>query len=316
MFNQNHQAGQHGRVNGGPGGRTMPGIYQFNHQNSHQQQHTQHHPSLQQDHNSHSLNGAVLAHHSTYSSGVLSNSTPSFTPTGLQNGHSATTRGGQAQQISEHWGEQLRLHKESERAHTAMIEGHAPHHYARIKAGENRGIASIPSTGTQEADSEERTRISNTEDSFAKRQDWNNMDMSGQGVRNLSLPLFSYTFLRELYIASNKLTEIPASIGQLRHLSLLDASNNQLRSLPPELGLCVFLKHLLLFDNQIEHLPTELGSLYQLEMLGIEGNPLNMEAKQEIMERGTKSLIHQLRETAPGRSFHDRNLYSSTNPIP
>jgi CCR4-NOT transcription complex subunit 6 len=274
-------------------------MYNFNHQNTHQQQHTQHHGNIQQDHTSHAMNG--LGHHSTYSSGVLSNSTPSFAPTGLQNGHSASTRGGQAQQINEHWAEQLKLHKDSERAHAAMIDGQAPHHYARIKAGENRGIASTATTVTQEPDTEERTRISNTEDPFAKRQDWTNMDLSGQGLRVLTTPLFNYTFLRELYVASNKITSLPETIGELRHLVHLDASNNQLRQLPPELGMCVYLKHLLLFDNLIEHLPVEMGSLYQLEMLGIEGNPLDADMKEEIMERGTKSLIHQLRETAPGK---------------
>jgi CCR4-NOT transcription complex subunit 6 len=70
--------------------------------------------------------------------------------------------------------------------------------------------------------------------------------------------------------------------------------------LPPELGMCVYLKHLLVFDNSIRTLPNELGSLYQLEMLGIEGNPLDAGMKQEIMEHGTKALIHHLREQAPG----------------
>lgn len=73
-----------------------------------------------------------------------------------------------------------------------------------------------------------------------------------------------------------------------------------LTELPPEIGMCVYLKNLLLFDNQIRTLPHEVGSLYQLEMLGIEGNPINPGIKQEIMEHGTKALIHQLLENAPG----------------
>src|ERR1700722_1500823 len=85
MFNQSHQQGQHGRVNGGPSGRGMPMMYNFQHQTAHQQQqHTQPPPTLQQDHSAHSANGSVLGHHSSFS-GVLSNSTPSFTPTSLQN---------------------------------------------------------------------------------------------------------------------------------------------------------------------------------------------------------------------------------------
>ncbi len=64
--------------------------------------------------------------------------------------------------------------------------------------------------------------------------------------------------------------------------------------------MCTFLRHLLLFDNNIRTLPNELGSLYMLEMLGIEGNPLDAGMKSEIMENGTKALIHRLREQAPG----------------
>ena len=306
MFNQGHQ-GQHGRVNGGPAAQRMPMMYNFQQQNSHhqQQQHAQHHPSLQEQ-SSHGTNGTGLGQQTGYSSGMLSNTTPSFTPTNIQNGHTATTRSGQAQQINEHWAEQLKLHKESERAHATMIENHAPHHYARIKAGENKGISTavavVPSSTTQEVETDDTrslTRPTNLDGEF-KRQDWHNMDLSGQGLRVLAMPLFSYTFLNELYVASNKISHLPAAIGQLRHLRHLDASNNQLTELPPELGMCVYLEYLLLFDNNIRTLPNELGSLFKLEILGIEGNPLDAGIKQEIMENGTKALIRHLREGAPG----------------
>jgi CCR4-NOT transcription complex subunit 6 len=201
------------------------------------------------------------------------------------------------------WQEQLRLHKEAERAHAAMTEQQQPHYYARLKASENRGIGGPPpSTGKTQADSEndpaDRRRPLNVEKGTT-RQDWHNMDMSGQGLRNLAPELFRYQFLNELYIASNKLTRIPNAIGQLRQLRHLDASFNQINELPPELGMCTFLKQLLLFNNNLQELPFELGSLHQLEMLGIEGNPLEPSIKQEIMEKGTKSLINALMEGAP-----------------
>ena len=142
----------------------------------------------------------------------------------------------------------------------------------------------------KDEDGHDRGRPSN-QDGLIRRQNWLNMDISGQGLRILTAPLFAYTFLNELYIASNKITHIPASIGKLRQLRYLDASNNQLADLPPEIGMCVYLKHLLLFDNQLHTLPDEMGSLYQLEMLGIEGNPLDSALKREIMDNGTKSLI-------------------------
>jgi CCR4-NOT transcription complex subunit 6 len=306
MFGQNHQ-GQHGRVNGGPGGQRLPMMYNFQHQNTHQQQqsHAQHHQALQENHTAHNGNGTVLGHHTSYSSGVLSNATPNFTPNSLQNGHPTATRGGQAQQITEHWAEQLKLHKETERAHATMIDQHAPNHYARTKGNENRSIpnevtaTNLAINSALEGQAEDRGRPSNA-DGLIRRQDWHSMDMSGQGLRVLTSPLFRYTFLNELYIASNKISQLPAAIGKLRLLRHLDASNNLLTELPPELGMCVYLKQLLLFDNNIRTLPNELGSLYQLEMLGIEGNPLDAGMKQEIMEHGTKSLVHHLLEQAPG----------------
>ncbi|KFY45703.1 hypothetical protein V494_00829 [Pseudogymnoascus sp. VKM F-4513 (FW-928)] len=283
MFNQGHQPGQHGRPTTG---NRLPIMYNFQHQTSHQQTHTQHH----QDHTH--TNGNV-AHHTTYSSGVLSNSTPNFSPAN-QTGHVTPQRGAQAQ-INEHWAEQLKVYKETERAHSIMVDQHAPNYYARTKGHENR---SIPAETAANEDGEDRGRPSN-QDGPIRRQDWHNMDISGQGLRVLAPPLFAYTFLNELYIGSNKITHIPASIGKLRQLRYLDASNNQLSDLPPELGMCVYLKHLLLFDNDLRTLPNELGSLYHLEMLGIEGNPLDVSLKREIMENGTKALVLHLRETAP-----------------
>ncbi|MDA4133923.1 MAG: leucine-rich repeat domain-containing protein [Thaumarchaeota archaeon] len=195
-----------------------------------------------------------------------------------------------------------------------MIDQHQPNYYARLRASENKGIGGPPPSAgnaTSAADGEpvDRRRpwsVGKT----TKRQDWHNLDMSGQGLRSLSPALFSYIFLQELFIASNKLTFLPSSIGQLRQLRQLEASNNQIKELPPEIGMCSCLKNLLLFDNNIETLPFEVGSLYMLEVLGIEGNPLNQTLKQEIIERGTKSLVNLLREQAPGKGiFHCRTFF-------
>lgn len=219
------------------------------------------------------------------------------------NGHSGTTRGGQAQQITEHWGKQLELHKDSERAHQQMVDGHT-HHYARIKATENRAMIPTHNPSGKEGQDEDkedvlRMSIQATE----RKQAWHNMDLSGQGLRVLGKPLFAYDFLKELYVASNKLTSLPPSISRLRYLEYLDASNNLLTELPPEIGICVFLKQLMVFDNHIQTLPHEMGYLYKLEMLGIEGNPLDQELKNVIMEKSTKELIEQLLESAPGMNI-------------
>lgn len=276
------------------------GIHNYQHPTAHQQ-YSQHHANIQQDHNAHTNNGGILGHHTTYSSGLLSSTTPNFTPSNLQNGNSGTTRGGQAQQITEHWAKQLELHKESERAHALMADGQT-HHYARAKATENRGL--LPPANQPTTDEDDITVLRMSDQSASqRRQAWHSMDLSGQGLRVLAKPLFSYDFLKELYVASNKLTVLPPSISKLRFLEYLDASNNQLQDLPPELGICVFLRQLLLFDNRITTLPHELGYLFKLEMLGIEGNPLDPALKEVIMEKGTKELIEQLLESAPGMDF-------------
>ena len=182
-----------------------------------------------------------------------------------------------------------------------MVDG-APNHFARLKAGENKGLAQVaPPSETAEPQDEDTKDLGRMADQYSwRRQDWYNIDLSGQGLRVLTAPVFNYDFLKELYIASNKLTSLPAAIGRLGQLELLDASNNLLTDVPPELSMCVKLKQLLLFDNRIQTLPHELGSLFKLEMLGIEGNPLDSSMRLEIMENGTKALIHHLRETAPG----------------
>lgn len=298
MYSQNHQQCHSARLNGA--GRGMPNLL-YNYQQHAQHQHpsqSQHHQGLQHD-----ANG--LTHHASFASGVMASSS-AFGANALPNGHSGNNgRGAQGSQ-NEMWQEQLRLHKESERAHAAMTNQQQPHYYARLKASENRGIGEPPpsSAKTQadgESDKIDRRRPYNFEKE-TRRQDWYNMDMSGQGLRNLAPELFRYEFLNELYISSNKLTRLPKEIGDLRQLRHLDASYNQISELPPELGMCTYLKQLLLFNNTISDLPFELGSLHLLDMLGVEGNPLDPNLKQELMEKGTKSLINALREGAPGTS--------------
>jgi CCR4-NOT transcription complex subunit 6 len=299
MYSQNHQQGHNARLNGA--GRGMPNMM-YNYQPHAQHQHpsqTQHHQGLQ-DHSIPNTNG--IGHHSTF---TMSTTNP-FNTSAMTNGHAASSRGAQNAQ-NEHWQEQLRMHKEAERAHAAMTDQQQPHYYARLKASENRGISGPPPQATKaqadgEGDSIDRRRPLNL-DREPRRQDWYNMDMSGQGLRNLAPELFRYQFLNELFLPSNKLTRLPKEIGELRQLRYLDCSYNQLSELPPELGMCTYLKHLLLFNNNIQELPFELGSLHLLEMLGIEGNPLDPNVKQEIVEKGTKSLVNALRENAPSKSF-------------
>ncbi|KAI1774264.1 glucose-repressible alcohol dehydrogenase transcriptional effector [Hypoxylon cercidicola] len=305
MYGPNHQQGHGSRLNGVPGGRGMGPqmMYNFVQQQGAHQHHThpqQHHQSLPQDHAGHGAASGTLSH-STFSSGLMSNVTP-FTPSSHQNGNTPGSRGGQGPQLSEHWAEQLKSFKESERAHQTMTEQHQPHYFARLRASENKGIGPAPSTSaetTVDGELEDRGRPVNV-DKALDRQDWLNIDFSGQGLKNISVMLFDhYAFLTELYLASNSLTRLPCEIGQLRSLRYLDVSHNQLTMLPPELGMCTPLRQLLLYNNNIQTIPSELGALHCLDLLGIQGNPLEQDLKQKLVDEGTKALISYLKEQAP-----------------
>ncbi|KAI5920310.1 endonuclease/Exonuclease/phosphatase [Camillea tinctor] len=306
MYGPNHQQGHNSRLNGVPGGRGMAPqmMYNFVQQQGAHQHHThpqQHHQSIQQDHAAHNGNSNTM-NHSAFSSGLVSNVAP-FTPNNHQNGNAPGSRGGQGQPYSELWSEQLKAYKESERAHQTMTEQHQPHYFARLRASENKGIGpALPianaSGSTVDGEVEDRGRPVNV-DKALDRQDWLNLDFSGQGLKNLSTTLFDhYSFLTELYLATNNLTSLPEAIGKLRSLRYLNASHNQITHIPPELGMCTPLRQLLLFDNLITNVPHELGALHFLEMLGLHGNPLDADVKQRLMEEGTKNYITYLKESA------------------
>lgn len=133
------------------------------------------------------------------------------------------------------------------------------------------------------------------------KQLWCQLDMSGQGLVNLSIKLFQYDFLESLFLNNNKLTVIPPIISKLKGLRTLDLSHNRISEVPAELGLCYNLKYLYLFDNNIKTLPNEFGNLIELVFLGIEGNPIEPNIANLVAEKGTKKLISYLRDLKPQR---------------
>jgi len=294
------QGGRGAPLNGASGriGQQVPYSFQQLHPSHQHGGPAQHLAGVQLDHSSH--NGAP---------GLGHPSTAPYTPYGgqvAQNGgpsHSATPSGGPAS-YSEHWTKQLKVYEESKRAHVAMTDNHQPHYFARARANENKGIPVRPADDagqTADGEGDEGRRVAFAEKP-KEQQNWFTLDLSGHMLRSLAAKAFKYTFLQELYIASNKLTRLPPAIGKLRALTYLDVSFNQLTELPAELGMCTYLKTLLVFNNKLMAVPHELGSLHLLEMLGIEGNPnFNPDLKAEIAEKGTKSLITYLRESSPSK---------------
>lgn len=178
-----------------------------------------------------------------------------------------------------------------------------PHRHAK-----KEGVVSLK--GSQQRPGEEGLVDDNDErnrlllNSSVTRQDWNALDLSGQGLRALANPLFdSFCFLTRLYLDNNFLQHLTPAIGSLRFLTHLDLSNNGLMLLPPEIGMLVNLKELCLFDNKLREVPLEIGYLCKLELLGIDGNVgLDEELKEIMLQQGTKAVVEHLRENIEGMS--------------
>ena len=200
--------------------------------------------------------------------------------------------------LPEHWQQQLHVLAEYRQL------GLQSHKHSRKGAAT---LAIRPSTHNQTDDSAaepvERNRAAAIQEE--PRQDWDGMDMSGQGLRSLSVRLFrDYSFLTRLYIDGNRLTVLPFEISSLQHLILLQASNNQIRELPESIGMLSNLEQLLVFDNQIRVLPSEIGYLFRLEMLGVEGNPLDEETKEFLIHHGTAALVAHMRDSTEGKELN------------
>ncbi len=76
----------------------------------------------------------------------------------------------------------------------------------------------------------------------------------GEGCRELEI----------LNVSSNKLTQLPASLGRCKALKELNVNFNDITHLPSELGLCENLTKIFASYNQLEELPSELTKCEKL----------------------------------------------------
>ena len=144
----------------------------------------------------------------------------------------------------------------SNKSHLRSRNTSAPHYHSKKANAQNREL------GRMTTEEEQGDLL------------WEELDIGGVSIKNVSIETFDFTFLTGLYLNHNMLTHIPSEIGQLIHLKKLDLSGNRLQSLPFELSRMFTLRKLLVFNNQISTLATEFGSLYLMESFGIDGNPL------------------------------------------
>ena len=119
----------------------------------------------------------------------------------------------------------------------------------------------------------------------ARPEDWEGVTIENGQVEELKLNDLGLTgavpaeigrlsALRMLDLIDNQLTSMPAEIGELTSLERLYLRGNQLTSLPTEIWQLTSLQVLGLSDNQLTSLPAEIGQLTSLEMLLIRGNQL------------------------------------------
>jgi len=75
-------------------------------------------------------------------------------------------------------------------------------------------------------------------------------DVSNRGLAELPDEIRAMRELRELYIYDNQLTTLPAWIGELGELRVLDANRNRFASLPDAIGALRNLYYLYISDQQ------------------------------------------------------------------
>eukprot|EP00438_Fugacium_kawagutii_P017391 Skav217993 [mRNA] locus=scaffold3329:193907:196198:- [translate_table: standard] len=100
------------------------------------------------------------------------------------------------------------------------------------------------------------------------------------------------TSLQFLYLAYNRLSQVPSSIPSLRNLKSLDLSHNQLKSLPESLGNLASLEHLQVNSNRLTALPESMGQLKVLESLVLNNNQLK--ALPESMMKNRSDVLSYL----------------------
>ncbi|ORZ09405.1 hypothetical protein BCR41DRAFT_309515, partial [Lobosporangium transversale] len=88
----------------------------------------------------------------------------------------------------------------------------------------------------------------------------------------------------------NELSRVPAEIGFLRNLTLLDLSKNRLTRLPESIMHLTKLVDLKLSYNQLESLPAGIGGLVKLAALSLDDNRLESLPSQIGLIKGLVNL--------------------------
>ncbi|AMM52924.1 protein kinase [Rufibacter sp. DG15C] len=123
---------------------------------------------------------------------------------------------------------------------------------------------------------------------------------------------------RWLILTDNKITHLPASIGNCTQMQKLMLAGNRLQALPQELANCKNLELLRISANQLQQLPDWLFNLPKLAWLAFAGNPCSAsnlaQHKVQTTNWNHLGIEEQLGEGASG-IIYKAKVKPETNPI-
>ena len=108
----------------------------------------------------------------------------------------------------------------------------------------------------------------------AHAENWEELDLSGRGLKELPQEIERLTGLKKLKLDSNEITELPDSIAQLNNLTRLDLRNNEITEIPDSIAQLNNLTQLDLDNNQITEIPDSIGKLTNLTELYLRSNEI------------------------------------------
>ncbi|GJQ71783.1 hypothetical protein Trydic_g11476 [Trypoxylus dichotomus] len=110
------------------------------------------------------------------------------------------------------------------------------------------------------------------------------------------------SFILELNVSMNKITELPNFVCTLRKLQYLDLGKNTLQDLPEELGLLKLLRELVISNNRFSHLPPCIYDLVHLEILLASDNQISeidIKGLQQLQRLATLDLSNNSISSVP-----------------